>query len=174
METMDAVPPMGKGETVEDPGLKEVERPSRRKTDKERQRSTLGGGKVTAGGRGPPRLGTFFSYSFPTPEGTGRNSSLVNPTHRPTATRPSARKEHCITFECGMSPGRVTFARLPLKGAGSSQSGAVCCLVFRPPAGKEIFDLHVSANTSSQHTTASASEYLLFFSKSSSMHFNLA
>lgn len=37
-------------------------------------------------------------------------------------------------FECGMSPGRVTFARLPLKGAGSSQSGAVCRLVFRPPA----------------------------------------
>lgn len=42
-------------------------------------------------------------------------------------------------FECGMSPGRVTFARLPLKGAGSSQSGAVCSLIFRPSTGKKIF-----------------------------------
>lgn len=40
-------------------------------------------------------------------------------------------------FECGMSPGWVTFARLPLKGAGSSQSGAVCSLVFCPSTEPE-------------------------------------
>lgn len=40
-------------------------------------------------------------------------------------------------FECGMSPGRVTFARLPLKGAGSSQSGAVCSLIFCPSTEPE-------------------------------------
>lgn len=40
-------------------------------------------------------------------------------------------------FERGMSPGWVTLARLPLKGAGSSQSGAVGSLIFRPSTEPE-------------------------------------
>lgn len=50
VETMDAVPSMGKRDTLEDPSLNEVERNIRRKTDKKRQRSTLSGTKIKTGG----------------------------------------------------------------------------------------------------------------------------
>jgi hypothetical protein len=40
-------------------------------------------------------------------------------------------------FERGMPPGWVTFARFPLKGAGSSQPGTMCSLVFRPSTEPE-------------------------------------
>lgn len=65
-----------------------------------------------------------------------------SPANRPTkpSCKMAPRKEHRVTFECGMSPGWVAFARLPLKGAGPSQSGAVSSLIFCPPTGKEIFD----------------------------------
>lgn len=87
-------------------------------------------------------------------------SSPSEGTHRPCC-KLSAREERCTTFECGMSPGWVTLARLPLKGAGSSQSGAVSSLIFRSSTGKEIFGCTFNANNSSQHTIATANDVFL-------------